>query len=147
MSNIKLYRPVAWEYEVSSSYGERIHPVTGEKGKMHYGVDLATTTGAPVVASVTGPIVLAGWEDPENKFKGFGLRIWQKDVLRDLFVCYAHLSELCVESGQDIVAGTRIALTGNTGASSGPHLHQECRIGGIAGKKGEPFEYFTGLDA
>lgn len=146
MPSVKIYRPVAWEFEAGSPYGERTHPVTGEKGSFHYGLDIKTPIGTPVVASVTGPIVLAGWEDPGNHLKGFGRRVWQKDILNDLFVCYAHLSEISVNKDEEITAGTRIGLSGNTGASSGPHCHIEVREGGIAGKKGVPFDFITGLD-
>lgn len=143
MEKIKIHKPVASEFEISSPYGERTHPVTGELGKMHYGIDFKTPVGTPVVASITGKIVLAGWQDTGDYLKGFGLRVWQKDNEKDLFVVYGHLSEISVKEGEEVVAGTRIGLSGNTGASSGPHLHHECRIGGIAGVKGSDFSYIT----
>lgn len=138
---IRIHRPVAAEFEISSPYGERVHPVTGEKGKMHHGIDFACPVGTPVVASVTGRIVRAGWENPANPKQGFGLRVWQKDVERDIFIAYAHLNQLAVAEGDEITAGTRIGLSGNTGASSGPHLHHEARPGGIAGVKGIEVAY------
>ena len=145
---IKIFRPVAAEFGVSSPYGQRTHPITGELGKMHYGIDLKTPIGTPVVASVTGKIILAGWEDPDDHGKGYGLRIWQKDDERDLFVVYAHLSEIFVNQGDSVIAGTRISLSGDSGAVQihpdgrrAAHLHHEVRVGGIAGVKGSDFTY------
>lgn len=141
IEKFKIHRPVAAEFPISSPYGERVHPVTGQAGKMHYGIDFACPVGTPVVASVTGKIVLAGWEDEKDWKKGFGNRVWQKDADRDIFVVYAHLDKTEVKEGQEITAGTRVGLSGNTGGSSGPHLHHELRVGGIAGVKGSEFEY------
>lgn len=137
----KIHRPVAWDFKEISPYGPRTHPKTGELGKMHYGKDLGTPIGTPVVASVTGRIVMAGWEDPQDHDKGYGYRIWQFEPERDIFVCYGHLSQIDVNEGDEVVAGTRVGLTGNSGSSSGPHIHQELRKGGIAGVKGSDFDY------
>lgn len=135
----KLHRPVAAEFRISSPYGPRIHPVTGEVGKMHYGVDFATPVGTPVVAALSGVIARIGWEDETDHKKGFGLRVWQR--CGDIFICYAHLSQVEVYSGYHITAGERIALTGNTGASSGAHLHVEVREASISGTKGIEFGF------
>jgi len=136
---MKLYRPVAAEYPISSQYGVRIDPITHEAGAMHYGIDFATPLGTPVVAAISGKIARAGWEDSKEPGKGFGMRIWQE--FDGEYVVYAHLSGMTVHEGDLIVAGTRIGWTGNSGKSSGPHLHLEKRIGGIAGVKGSPIEF------
>lgn len=112
---------------------------------MHYGIDFACPVGTPIVASVTGKIVRAGWENPDKKDQGFGFRVWQYEPERDLFIVYAHLSDIRTWERDEVVAGERIGLSGNSGASSGPHLHQEARVGGIAGFKGLPFEYIEGV--
>jgi len=145
---LKIHRPVAGEFEISSPYGERTHPVTGQKGKMHYGIDFKTPVGTPVVASVTGKVVRAGWENPSDRTQGFGMRVWQYEADRDLFVAYAHLSEISIGEGDEVVAGTRIGLSGDTGGVEikkdgrrAAHLHHEARIGGIAGVKGTEIEY------
>lgn len=130
---MKVYRPVAAEIRVSSKYGKRIDPVTKVEGAMHYGTDFATPVGTPVVAAVTGKIDASGWENSQDQKQGFGLRVRQswKEGGKDYFVFYAHLSEIAVQPGEEVVAGTRIGLSGNTGKSSGPHLHFEVRqVGG-----------------
>jgi len=131
---IQLYRPVAASIPITSDYGVRVHPVTGEPGKFHYGVDFGCPVGTPVVASVTGKIVRVGWQNPNAPNEGFGKRIYQKAGNRLLYIVYAHLSEFEVNEGDFIVAGTRIALSGNTGASSGPHLHVEARLGSMTNR-------------
>jgi murein DD-endopeptidase MepM/ murein hydrolase activator NlpD len=141
---IKLHRPVAAEFKISSPYGPRIHPVTGETGKMHYGVDFATPSGTPIVAALSGIIARIGWEDENDHGKGFGLRVWQR--CGDIFICYAHLSQVEVYAGYNVTAGERIGLTGNTGASSGSHCHVEVRKGGIAGFKGVEFEFIEDIE-
>lgn len=123
---------MAAEFPISSRYGVRIHPVTREIGKMHYGIDLATPVGTPVVAALSGVIARAGWENEEDHKQGFGLRIWQR--CGNIFICYAHLSQMEVYAGYNVTAGERIGLTGNTGASSGPHLHLEVRENTILSK-------------
>lgn len=137
----RLFVPVAADFPISSGYGPRIHPLTKEPGRMHYGIDFACPEGTPVVAAVTGKVVLAGWEDSKDWMKGFGLRVWQKMGNTEIYVVYGHLSKLACLSSDYVVAGTRIGLSGNTGGSSGPHLHLEMRIGGISGVKGSPIEF------
>ena len=138
---MKIHRPVARLYPITSPYGVRVDPITGKEGSTHFGIDFGVDVGTPVVASVTGRIVRAGWENPNDQKQGFGLRVWQYEAEHDAFVCYAHLSEVNVKEGDEVTAGTRIGLSGHTGKSSGPHLHNELRIGGIAGVKGSPIQY------
>lgn len=145
MEKIKIHRPCAAQYPISSSYGERTHPVTGEKQKFHYGIDLAVPVGTPIVAALDGIIVKAGWENPDDHKQGFGYRVWQRTD--QTFICYAHLSEIEVYVNYSVRAGERIGLSGNTGASSGPHLHLEVREGGISGKHGVDFEFIEKTDS
>ena len=132
---MKVYRPVAGEFKISSPYGTRIDPITKVEGAKHYGTDFATPVGTPVVAAYGGKIFKAGWQDEKDKKVGFGLRVWQTSVVagQKVSIFYAHLSELSVLEGQTITAGTRIGLSGNTGKSSGPHLHFEVRPDGQKG--------------
>lgn len=126
---MKVYRPVAAEFKISSPYGKRIDPVTKAEGAMHYGTDFATPIGTPVVAAISGKIFKAGWQNPDDHSLGFGLRVWQTGELegKAVSIYYGHLSTIEVESGQVVTAGTRVGLSGHTGKSSGPHLHFEVR--------------------
>lgn len=137
---MKVFRPVAAQYRISSPYGSRKDPVTGVEGTFHYGIDFAVPVGTPVVAALTGSIVKSGWQDDKDHKAGFGYRVWQKVYGQNAYIVYAHLSKIAVSLGDSITAGTRIGLSGNTGKSSGPHLHLEVRQGEISGTKGIPIE-------
>lgn len=89
----------------------------------HTGVDIAIVTGTPVQSSMDGEVVYAGWNN-----QGYGnLVIVENGPYRTY---YAHLSEIPVEMGQAVRAGDIIGLSGNTGNSTGPHLHYEVRYNG-----------------
>lgn len=132
---MKVHRPVAAQFKISSPYGERKDPVTGQEGTFHYGIDFSTPIGTPVVAALDGKIYRAGWQDEKDKNKGFGFRVWQvaENTGVKIHVFYGHLSDISVKEGEKIVSGTRIGLSGNTGKSSNPHLHFEVRPEGGKG--------------
>lgn len=109
---------------VSSSFGMRTHPVTGRR-RAHSGLDLAAPTGTPVAAAAGGRVVRAGWAG------GYGLLV-AIDHGGGLVTRYAHLSRIDVRSDQRISDGTMIGAVGSTGTSTGPHLHFEVRIRGVA---------------
>ncbi|MBN8590642.1 MAG: peptidoglycan DD-metalloendopeptidase family protein [Anaerolineae bacterium] len=90
----------------------------------HPAADLAVPEGSPVVAATSGRVIFAGW----NTF-GYGYAV----VLAHgpFTTIYAHLSSILVGCGQDVAPGQQIALSGNTGNSSGPHLHFEVRYNDI----------------
>lgn len=136
---VKVYRPVAAQFPISSQYGTRKDPVTGVESAMHYGVDFAVPVGTPVVAAATGKIFKAGWQDEKDHGVGFGQRVWQTATIdgKQVGIFYAHLSEISVKPGDEITAGTRIGLSGHTGKSSGPHLHFEVRPDGGKGTEVE----------
>ncbi|MDO4815442.1 MAG: M23 family metallopeptidase [Bacillota bacterium] len=100
----------------SSGFGYRIHPISGEL-KFHYGTDFAANTGTPVKAFADGTIVAAGNSDSYGKY----LIIDHGNGYTSL---YAHCSELCVGCG-GVKRGDTIALVGETGLATGPHLHFE----------------------
>jgi murein DD-endopeptidase MepM/ murein hydrolase activator NlpD len=139
---IKVFRPVAWKFPISSPFGFRTDPETKQKS-YHYGIDFAVPVGTPVVAAVNGKVDAAGWQDEKQPRVGFGLRVRQLWNVsgKEYFVYYGHLSELCVAPGQDIAAGTRIGLSGDTGKNYGAHLHFEVRL---IGYKGVPVEFYEG---
>lgn len=111
-------------YRMTSGYGMRTHPVLGRR-KAHKGIDLAAPTGTPVYATADGVVTKAKW------FSSYGLYI-SIDHSADLETRYAHLSKLAVESGEHVKKGELIGYVGSTGRSTGPHLHYEVRIDGVA---------------
>ncbi len=102
-------------------------------GKKHTGVDLAIPEGTPVYSTAFGEVIFAGWDESYGKM----VVVKNGDSLETV---YGHTSELMVQVGDTIFAGQRIALSGNTGQSSAPHLHYEIRVNG---KEINPIKYFV----
>lgn len=109
---------------MSSSYGMRDHPVLRRRAS-HKGVDLAAPTGTPVYATADGIVGRADW------FSSYGLYI-SIDHGAELETRYAHLSRLAVAAGDRVQKGELIGYVGSTGRSTGPHLHYEVRVDGVA---------------
>lgn len=107
---------------VSSPFGWREHPVDGGE-KFHNGVDLAVNTGTAVGAFADGVVDYIG----DSPVYGLYLQIRHAGGLTSF---YAHCSELCVQQGQTVTAGETVALSGDTGNSTGPHLHFEMKLNG-----------------
>lgn len=107
----------------SSGFGRRNAPTKGASS-YHKGVDWATPTGTPVYASCGGTVVKAGW----GSGYGYVVYINHEDGRQTR---YGHLSKVLVSVGQHVKQGERIALSGNTGVSTGPHLHFEILINGV----------------
>ncbi len=106
---------------VSSPFGNRFHPVH-RRNILHAGVDLASPTGTPIVASRGGIVRHAGW------IGGYGNTVII-DHGAGVTTLYAHMSAFSVGNGQYIAQGGRVGLVGMTGTATGPHLHFEVRIG------------------
>lgn len=105
---------------VTSKYGWRTHPITGEK-KFHHGTDIGVPKDTVTVASKDGVVMFAGWNDG-----GFGnLVIINHDNKYKSY--YPHLSEINVAVGDNIKRGQKIGLAGSTGNSTGNHCHWEIR--------------------
>ena len=107
---------------LSSGFGSRKAPTKGAS-TYHKGVDWATPVGTPVYASCGGTVKKAGWGS------GYGYVVYI-DHVDGRQTRYAHLSKVLVKVGQTVKQGERIALSGNTGISSGPHVHFEILING-----------------
>lgn len=107
---------------LSSGFGRRNAPTKGAS-TYHKGVDWATPTGTAVVASSGGTVTRAGW----GSGYGYVVYINHPDGRQTR---YGHLSKVLVSVGQTVSQGERIALSGNTGVSTGPHLHFEILVGG-----------------
>jgi murein DD-endopeptidase MepM/ murein hydrolase activator NlpD len=103
---------------LTSTYGPRW-------GRMHQGIDLAAPIGRPIAAAAAGTVVFAGWED------GYGQMV-VIDHGGGITTAYAHQAAIGVSAGQSVGQGTIIGVVGNTGNSTGPHLHFEVRINGAA---------------
>lgn len=124
---ISLLRPFPKEIPISSPMGER--EINGKK-EIHQGYDFKTYVGTPVLACHDGAVFRAGWQDEFDHSSGFGLRVWEEIEIEGqrLYLYYAHLSKILVKEGDRIHRGQEIALTGNTGRSTGPHMHFEVRL-------------------
>ncbi len=115
-----LIMPVSGE--ISSPYGMREHPILGGV-RMHHGVDIAAEPGTPIKAVAAGRVVFAGWRE------GYGYVV-EIDHGHGVSTLYGHNQENLVKSGQEIKQGQTIAQVGQTGLSTGPHLHFEVRKDG-----------------
>lgn len=122
-----LYRstPLGWPVKgvITSGYGERVHPKYGDVA-FHSGVDISIPAGTEVKATADGIVVFSGWS------AGSGYTI----VIRHghgFSTAYAHNKENLVKIGQVVKRGDVIALSGNTGITTGPHLHYEVWKNGV----------------
>ena len=115
-----LIFPLARSTAISSNYGWRIHPIYGNR-RFHTGTDFTAPEGTPVVATKSGRVVLADYNSGYGLI--VGLRHDNSNESR-----YAHLSQIHVRPGQWVEQGTVIGRVGNTGLSTGPHLHFEWRV-------------------
>ena len=109
-----LVWPVPEFFQVSSEYGKRW-------GKHHEGIDIPAPVGTPIVAITNGQVVYSG-----NEMTGYG-NITVLSHLGGYFTVYAHASKNLTQNGQSVKKGETISLVGNTGHSTGPHLHFELR--------------------
>ena len=118
--NNKNFGKILWPVKsgkITSKFGNRNHPVL-KSVKFHRGVDVAVSLGTPVYAGIRGIVTFAG------KRGNYGnlVEIKGSDGIK---VRYAHLSKIDVVAGQRVSDGEKVAETGNTGMSTGPHLHYE----------------------
>lgn len=106
---------------ISDRFGSRYHPIL-QKRTMHYGIDFRAPIGTPVYATADGVVEFAG----HNDGSGYGnlVRLTHNLGFRTY---YAHLQKVLVRPKQFVHKGQKIALSGNTGRSTGPHLHYEVR--------------------
>ena len=105
-----------------SGFGSRIHPIYKIR-KMHAGIDFTSPIGTPIYATGNGRAIAVGTES------GYGRRIII-DHGYNYTTLYGHMSRFAVKQGQHVKRGDLIGYVGNTGASTGPHLHYEVRKNG-----------------
>lgn len=119
---------------ITSRFGERIHPITGDK-KNHNGLDIGAGYGAAIVAADGGSVTLAGVNS------GYGNCVMINHG-NGYVTLYGHMSSIAVSNGQSVSQGDTIGYVGSTGLSTGPHLHFEIHSGGGLI---DPEQFFSGL--
>ena len=111
---------------VTSDYGMRVHPVHKTK-RLHKGTDLRAATGSQVVSVLDGKVLATRTErnTKTGKMKGYGHYVIVIHPQRQIETLYAHLSAFKTSAGKPVGRGQLIALSGNTGVGTAPHLHFE----------------------
>ena len=107
-----------------SNFGTRIDPFTGRQS-IHEGIDFISPVGTPILAAAAGVVVTAAFHP------GYGNMV-EIEHNNTTLTRYAHASKLLVKAGDIVRLGQKIALVGSTGRSTGPHLHFEVRVNGLA---------------
>ncbi|HEV7208780.1 MAG TPA: peptidoglycan DD-metalloendopeptidase family protein [Mycobacteriales bacterium] len=116
---------------ITSGFGYRLDPVTGQYA-LHAGVDFGVSVGTPIRAAKAGTVIYAGQETGYGNYTCI-------DHGGGFSTCYAHQSVINVSVGQSVGQGDVIGLSGNTGYSTGPHLHFETRVNG---NPVDPMQYY-----
>ena len=116
---VSLIKPVSGI--ISSRFGVR----SSIRSSAHTGLDIATSTGTPVSAAASGTVTFSGWKGSYGNL----LVITHSNGVQTY---YGHCSKLYVSAGQNVSQGQSIAAVGSTGNSTGPHLHFEIRVNGLA---------------
>ena len=108
---------------VTSDFGQRLDPYTADR-VMHEGIDIAAPHGKEVMAPSDGTVVFAGLEGGYGNVvvidHGYGIK-----------TRYGHLAKILVKAGEVVKRGHVVGAVGNTGRSTGPHLHYEVRVNGV----------------
>lgn len=117
--------PSIWPTEgwVTSEFGYRRSPFT-DRREMHKGLDIAGPVGTPIYSTANGRVLSSGRDG------AYGLTV-TVDHGAGIVTLYAHMQRLVVESGQEVSRGELLGYMGNTGRTTGPHLHYEVRLNGI----------------
>ena len=117
--------PSIWPVKgyLTSGFGRRASPFTGQ-ARLHAGIDISNRPGTPIIAPARGTVTFAGWDG------AYGLSV-TIDHGGNIVTRYAHMQKTMVTEGQVVQREEVIGTLGNTGRSTGPHLHYEVRIGGV----------------
>jgi murein DD-endopeptidase MepM/ murein hydrolase activator NlpD len=134
LASIPAIQPISGKnlQHVASGYGYRIHPIY-KTLKMHTGIDFTASTGTPIYATGNGTIASV-----EKEYRGYGHNV----VISHGYgyqTLYGHMSRITIKPGQKVKRGDIIGYVGNTGTSTGPHLHYEVIK---HGKKINPVNFF-----
>ncbi|MEK6190155.1 MAG: peptidoglycan DD-metalloendopeptidase family protein, partial [Carnobacterium alterfunditum] len=117
---------------ITSRYGFRINPVDGE-AKLHAGIDFDCSLGTPIVAAMSGTVT-------RSAFMGHGWGNYIKIQHGDKSTLYAHMTHRLLSVGDQVEQGQQIGACGDTGKSTGPHLHLELYVGSSTV---DPYQYFS----
>jgi murein DD-endopeptidase MepM/ murein hydrolase activator NlpD len=118
--NLNLLFPLSIPAPITSAFGWRTHPITGD-ARFHTGTDIGAPQGTPVLAAFDGKVEISDF------MGGYGLTVVLQHHDGTEQTLYAHLSEVFVRSGEQVKQGEVIGRVGSTGLSTGPHLHFEFR--------------------
>jgi murein DD-endopeptidase MepM/ murein hydrolase activator NlpD len=118
--NGSLLFPLSIPAAITSAFGWRVHPISGES-RFHSGTDIGADQGTPVLAAFSGKVQIADF------MGGYGLTVVLRHNNDKEETLYGHLSELFVKPGETVKQGEVIGRVGSTGFSTGPHLHFEFR--------------------
>ena len=138
METIKFAKPV--EGKITSGFGYRVAPTKGASTG-HSGIDIGVPVGTPVKVIADGKVVAAS-----GGMRGYGNGVFVDHGMingKHIVSEYGHLSEITVKIGDKIKAGQVIAKSGNTGISTGPHLHLTIRENGIPVNPNNYMNYCT----
>ncbi|MBX0320208.1 phage tail tape measure protein [Shouchella clausii] len=125
-----------WDGNITSGFGPRKSP-GGIGSTNHKGIDLAGKVGQALDTPVAGEVVFAGWGTKGSGYGGYGNAVGIKDANGTVHV-FGHLDSVKVKKGQKVSVGTQIGAIGNTGNSTGPHLHYEKRLNGSLNNRVDP---------
>ena len=123
VSDVGWQWPLAEYQAVTSTFGTRVHPITGQESS-HDGVDLSAPEGVAVLAVRSGTVAETGWDESDGNY----VLLDHGDGLTTLYGC---LSVVSVEAGDTVVQGDVLGTVGQTGAATGPHLHLEAAQDGV----------------
>lgn len=125
MSQSKISLGVSLIKPITGKISSRFGASSSIRSGAHTGLDIATSTGTPIKAAASGTVTFAGWKGSYGNL----LVITHTNGVQTY---YGHCSKLYVSSGQSVSQGQTVAAVGSTGNSTGPHLHFEIRVNGVA---------------
>lgn len=111
------------EGKISSVFGARIHPITGEEGNFHTGIDIAGVINQTVISAAEGKVIKTAEDSANGKYIII-------EHTGGYTSAYAHLNKICVAEGEYVDNNTKIGLMGESGAATGVHLHFEIKKNG-----------------
>lgn len=126
--------PVPGRYKITSTFGPRIHPITGLPGN-HTGTDVAAPKGTAILAARGGVVTISTYNNSYGNYV-----VVQHD--NGIATLYAHMSSRTVSEGQIVTQGQTLGYVGSTGSSTGNHLHLEFRVNG---KRQDALNYYPNL--
>ena len=126
--------PVPGRYKITSTFGPRIHPITGLPGN-HTGTDVAAPKGTAILAARGGVVTISSYNNSYGNYV-----VVQHD--NGIATLYAHMSSRAVSEGQIVTQGQTLGYVGSTGSSTGNHLHLEFRVNG---KRQDALNYYPNL--